>query len=102
MFQGPTAISFDRKGVFGGKWEKPKKKPTVLSADCSGTVGQEPRGDQGAFLLAFALQQTLIVEQANSRHKAKDYAYHMKEHLYCYTTKKDGNQLKEASVCWVL
>lgn len=79
-----------------------QEKPTLVSADCSGTVGQEPQGDQGAFLRAFTLQQTLIVEKANSRHKAKHYAYHMKEHLYCNTTKKDGNQLKEASVCWVL
>lgn len=75
-----------------------QEETTVVSADCSCTVGQEPRGDRRAFLLAFALQQTLIVEKANSRQKAKHYAYHMKEHLYCNTTKKDGNQLKEASV----
>lgn len=79
-----------------------QEKITVVSADSSGTLGQEPRGDQRAFLFAFPLQQTLIVEKANSRQKAKDYARHMKEHLYCNTTKKDGNQLKEANVCWVL
>lgn len=80
-----------------------KEKTTVVSADCSGTVGQKPQGDQRAFPLAFALQQTLTAEKANSRQKAKHYAYHMKEHLYCNTTKKDGNQSKEASVCcWVL
>lgn len=43
-----------------------------------------------------------LYRKLTSRHKAKDYAYHMKEHLYCNTTKKGGNQLKEANVCWVL
>lgn len=78
------------------------EKTTVVSSGCSGTVGQEPCSDQRASLLAFPLQQTLIVEKANSRQKAKHYAYHMKEHLYSNTTKKDGNRLKEASVCLVL
>lgn len=31
-----------------------RKLITVVSADSSGTLGQEPRGDQRAFLLAFA------------------------------------------------
>lgn len=41
-------------------------KTTVVSAGYSGTVGQEPWGDQRASLLAFPLQQTQIVEKAKT------------------------------------
>lgn len=66
-------------------------------------MGWKPRGDQSAFLLAVLFtSRRWLQRKLTPRHKAKAYADHMKDHLYCNTTKKDGNQLKEASVCWVL